>query len=82
MKKLFLKRNGCNPCNRVKQAIDLESLTESGFEIVYLDELTPEEFATTKYEYELKTVPTYLDEVQKIADSARIIELLKPGYGR
>lgn len=82
MTKLFLRKNGCAPCNRVKEAIDIEKFKNSGAEIIFLDEVSSDELQNYKTEFKLRTVPTYVSDTLTIADSQRIIDLLKPGYGK
>ena len=81
--KLFLKRKGCNPCKRVKEALDFE-LLEKAASILYLDEISKEDLDAVKRQWNLKTVPTLIveaPETKMIADSNKIIELLTPLYG-
>ena len=77
--KLFLKRNGCGPCRRVKESIDMEKLA-GDCEIVFLDEVSPDVLDKYKLEHSLQTVPTLITEEDYIADSVRIIKLLEKEY--
>ncbi len=77
--KLFLKRNGCGPCRRVKESLDMEKLA-GDCEIVFLDEVSPDVLDKYKLEHSLKTVPTLITEEDYIADSVRIIKLLEKEY--
>ena len=77
--KLFLKRNGCAPCRRVKESIDMEKLS-GDCDIVFLDEVSPSVLENYKAEHNLQTVPTLITEEDFIADSVRIIKLLEKEY--
>jgi len=77
--KLFLKRNGCGPCRRVKESLDMEKLA-GDCEIVFLDEVSQSAFDKYKLDHGLKTVPTLITEEDYIADSVKIIKLLEKEY--
>ena len=78
--KLFVKRNGCGPCRRVKESLNMEKLA-SDCDIIHLDEVSIDDLDKYKLEYKLKTVPTLITEDgEYIADSVKIIRLLEKEY--
>ena len=78
--KLFLKRNGCMPCSRVKSCLDLDKVSKH-YEIIFLDEVSSEELEKYKSDYKLKTVPTLVQsDGSSIADSAMIIDVMYDQY--